>query len=82
MPSAFVMISCDFGSTTEVASELRYIIGVEQVWAVSGMSDIILRINVQSKEHLDRINLHIRRMDKIQSTMTLIVLQSQRQIDG
>jgi DNA-binding Lrp family transcriptional regulator len=77
MPSAFVMISCNFGSTKEVASELHDIDGVEQVLIVTGIYDVIVRINVQNKEDLDRLLLHVRRMDEIQSTMTLVITQSQ-----
>ena len=77
MPSAFVMISCNFGSTKEVASVLHDIDGVEQVLIVTGIYDVIVRINVQNKEDLDRLLLHVRRMDEIQSTMTLVITQSQ-----
>lgn len=77
MSSAFVMISCNFGSTKEVASELHDIDGVEQVLIVTGIYDVIVRINVQNKEDLDRLLLHVRRMDEIQSTMTLVITQSQ-----
>ncbi len=76
MPSAFVMISCNFGSTKEVASELQNIQGVEQVLMVTGMYDVIVRINVQNKDDLDRILLHVRRLDDIQSTMTLVITKS------
>ena len=77
MPSAFVMISCNFGSTKEVASELHDIDGVEQVLIVTGIYDVIVRVNVQNKEDLDRLLLHVRRMHEIQSTMTLVIAQSQ-----
>lgn len=77
MPSAFVMISCNFGSTKEVASELHGIDGVEQVLIVTGIYDVIVRINVQNKDDLDRLLLRVRRMDEIQSTMTLVITQSQ-----
>jgi hypothetical protein len=77
MPSAFVMISCNFGSTKDVTSELHDVDGVEQVLIVSGIYDIIVRITVQNKDDLDRLLLRVRRMDEIQSTLTLIITQSQ-----
>ena len=77
MPSAFVMISCNFGSTKDVTSELYDIDGVEQVLIVSGIYDVIVRITVQNKDDLDRLLLRVRRMDEIQSTLTLIITQSQ-----
>jgi DNA-binding Lrp family transcriptional regulator len=55
IPSAFVMISCNFGSAKDVTSELHDIDGVEQVLIVSGIYDIIVRITVQNKDDLDRL---------------------------
>ena len=52
MPSAFVMISCNFGSAKDVTSQLHDIDGVEQVLIVSGIYDIIVRITVQNKDDL------------------------------
>lgn len=77
MPSAFVMISCNFGSAKDLTLELHDIDGVEQVLIVSGIYDIIVRITVQNKDDLDRLLLRVRRMDEIQSTLTLIITQSQ-----
>lgn len=77
MPSAFVMISCNFGSVKDLTLELHDIDGVEQVLIVSGIYDIIVRITVQNKDDLDRLLLRVRRMDEIQSTLTLIITQSQ-----
>ena len=76
MPSAFVMISCNFGSTKDVTSELYDIDGVEQVLQVTGIYDVIVRITVQNKDDLDRLLLRVRRMDEIQSTLTLIITKS------
>ena len=76
MPSAFVMISCNFGSTKDVTSELHDIDGVEQVLKVTGIYDVIVRITVQNKDDLDRLLLRVRRMDEIQSTLTLIITKS------
>jgi len=56
---------------------LHDIDGVEQVLIVSGIYDIIVRITVQNKDDLDRLLLRVRRMDEIQSTLTLIITQNQ-----
>ena len=76
MPSAFVMISCNFGATKDVTSELHDIDGVEQVLQVSGIYDVIVRITVQNKDDLERLLLRVRRMNEIQSTLTLIITKS------
>ena len=77
MPSAFVLISSDFGSSEVVASELQKIEGIAKVWLVTGVYDIIAKINVQIKEDFDRINTRIRALDEVQTIMTLIVLQGE-----
>ena len=77
MQSAFVMISFNFSSANDVTSQLHDIDGVEQVLIVSGIYDIIVRITVQNKDDLDRLLLRVRRMEEIQSTLTLILTQSQ-----
>jgi DNA-binding Lrp family transcriptional regulator len=77
MPSAFVLISSDFGTSQVVASELQKIEGIEHVWMVTGVYDLIAKINVRIKEDLDRINTHIKALDEVQTTMTLIVLKGE-----
>lgn len=77
MPSAFVLISSEFGSSKVVASELQKIDGIEHVWMVTGVYDIIAKINVQINEDLDRINSYVNALDEVQTTVTLIVLKGE-----
>ena len=72
MLSAFVMTSCDLGSTEEVVSELQKIKAVE-VWRVSGIYDLVAKVSSANKEDLQRTYMRIRAIDKVLSTMTLIV---------
>ena len=72
MVSAFVMTSCDLGSTEEVVSELQKIKAVE-VWRVSGIYDLVAKVSSANKEDLQRTYMRIRAIDKVLSTMTLIV---------
>ncbi len=73
MLSAYVMTSCDLGSTEEVVTELQKIKGVEEVSMVNGIYDIVVKIRSANEEDLERTNMQIRDIDKVLSTMTLIV---------
>jgi len=76
MDSAFVLISCDLGSTGEAVSELQKVRGVEEVSMVSGIYDVVVKISAANEEDLERTNTRIRGIDKVLSTMTLIVSKS------
>jgi hypothetical protein len=79
MPSAYVMITCDFGSAEEeVVKELHRIRGVEEVVLVNGIYDIVAKICGSTEEDLERTNMQIRDIDSILSTITLIVSKTYR----
>jgi DNA-binding Lrp family transcriptional regulator len=76
MPTAFVMISCDLGSSEELVTELQKIKGVEEVAMVNGIYDIVAKISGINMEDLERTNIKMREIDTVLSTMTLIVSRS------
>lgn len=76
MVSAFVMISCDLGSTEEIVSELQKVKGVEEVSMVNGIYDIVVKISAANEEDLEQTNMRMRNIVKVLSTMTLIVSKS------
>ena len=76
MPTAFVMISCDLGSSEELVTELQKIKGVEEVAMVNGIYDIVAKISGINMEDLERTNMKMREIDTVLSTMTLIVSRS------
>ncbi len=73
---AYVMTSCDIGSTEEVVSELQKIKGVQEVSMVNGIYDIVVKTGSRNEKDLERTNMRIREIDKVLSTMTLIVSTS------
>jgi DNA-binding Lrp family transcriptional regulator len=73
MPSAFILINCDFKSISEVIGELRKIPHVIQVHPVEGVYDIITKINASTEEDLRKIVLRIRYFDNVISTLTMII---------
>jgi len=76
MPIAFVLINAEIGSEGEVLSELKKVEGVEEAYSVYGVYDIIAKVGADSMEKLkDIVTWRIRRLNKVRSTLTMIVIE-------
>ncbi|MDH5451458.1 MAG: Lrp/AsnC ligand binding domain-containing protein [Candidatus Bathyarchaeota archaeon] len=74
MPTAFVLINAEIGSEADVLKDLKKVEGVDEAFAVYGVYDIIARAKADTMDKLKEIiTLHIRRVDRVRSTLTLIV---------
>ena len=77
MPIAFVLINAEIGSEGEVLKALREVEGVKEAYSVYGVYDIIAKIEADSMDKLkDVVSWRIRRLDKVRSTLTMIVIES------
>lgn len=77
MPMAFVLINADLGAEEELIKELKSIDTVKEVYTVYGVYDIIVKVEADTMEKVkDTITWKIRRMDKVRSTLTMIVIES------
>ncbi|HIE14995.1 TPA: Lrp/AsnC family transcriptional regulator [Candidatus Bathyarchaeota archaeon] len=77
MPIAFVLINTEIGSEGEVLKSLRNIPGVEEAYSVYGVYDIIAKVKAESMDKLkDIVTWRIRRLEKVRSTLTMIVIES------
>lgn len=77
MATAFVMINTEIGSESEVLEELKAIPEIKETYLVYGVYDIIARIETETMQELkDTMSLKIRRLDKVRSTLTMIVYGS------
>ena len=73
MPSAYVLVVCDLGYEDQTVKDLNTIAGVDAT-RLAGAYDIIAKVNAESTERLSKtIGLDIKKLDRIQSTLTLIV---------
>ena len=73
MPSAYVLVICDLGYEDQTVNDLNTIAGVDAT-RLAGAYDIIAKVNAESTERLSKIiGLDIKELDRIQSTLTLIV---------
>jgi DNA-binding Lrp family transcriptional regulator len=78
MPTAYVLINCDLGSEEEILKELRRLSEVVELSGVYGVYDIIVKIRADSMDKLrETITWHVRRIDKVRSTLTMIVIEGQ-----
>lgn len=79
MPVAFVLINSEIGSEGEVLNELKKVEGVEEAYSVYGVYDIIAKVRADSMEKLkDIITWKIRRLNKVRSTLTMIVIEEMK----
>ena len=75
MAKAFVLISAEMGSETDVMKELKKIDEVKEGYPVYGAYDIIARIEAETMADLkDSISWKIRRISNVRSTLTMIVI--------
>lgn len=73
MPLAYVLVICELGYEDQTISDLNKLTGVDAT-RLDGAYDIIAKVNAENTESLSRIiGLNIKKLDRIQSTMTLIV---------
>jgi DNA-binding Lrp family transcriptional regulator len=77
MHIAFVLIKTDTGSENEVLQSLKKVDHVVEAYAVySGAYEIVAKITAETMDKLKEVmRSHMRRIDKIQSTMTMIVTE-------
>ena len=75
MPLAFLLINADLGSEDEVVGELRKIPNVKEFYNVYGLFDIVAKVEAESVEKLKVVTLKIKRLEKVRSILTMIVVQ-------
>ncbi len=78
MPTAYVLINCDLGSEEEIIKEIKKLPDVVEVSGVYGVYDIIVKLSADSMDKLrETITWKVRRIDKVRSTLTMIVIEGQ-----
>lgn len=74
--NAFVLINCTLGAETKVMEHIQDLEYVDKAYRVYGVYDIIVKVNANDKEDLQRKVLLIRRLDDIKSTLTLLEINT------
>ena len=78
MVTAFVLIGAERGYENDLVRDLKKTPNVDNVYVVYGIYDIVVKVVAETIERLkETITWKIRRLDKIRSTLTLIVITDQ-----
>lgn len=86
MPVAFILLNSDLGSDQEIVTKIREILNVEkglkfEVQGVYGIYDIVVKIEAEDADHLRSVITNkIRKIDKVQSTLTMMVIEEQEKL--
>lgn len=79
-------MNSDLGSDQEIVTKIKEILNVEkglkfEVQGVYGIYDIVVKIESENADHLRSVITNkIRKIDKVQSTLTMMVIDEQEQL--
>ena len=86
VPTAYVLLNSDLGSDEGIVNEVKKILDGEsginyEVQGVYGVYDIVLKISADNSEELRSIITNkIRKINKVQSTLTMMVIEEQENL--
>jgi DNA-binding Lrp family transcriptional regulator len=81
--TAIVVLNCELGSTKEIINEVKKISGVDEVKEVIGVYDIIMKVSANSVDELkETITKQIKKSDKIFSSMTMVMMNKEGDINS
>ena len=86
MPTAYVLLNSDLGSDETIISKIKEILDNEEnikyeVQGVYGVYDIVLKVSSDNSEKLRGVITNkIRKIDKVQSTLTMMVIEEQENL--
>ena len=83
MPTAYVLLNIKPDSELVVIKQIKDIMKIEnqsvkyEIQGVYGVYDIVVKIESESMDDVKNILAKIRRIDKISSTITMLVIEEQ-----
>ena len=86
MPTAYVLLNSDLGSDQAIISKIKEILDKEEnikyeVQGVYGVYDIVLKVSSDNSEKLRGVITNkIRKIGKVQSTLTMMVIEEQENL--
>ena len=85
VPTAYVLLNSDLGSDESIINEVKQILDDEdvkfEVQGVYGVYDIVLKLSSNDAENLRSIITNkIRKISKVQSTLTIMVIEEQENL--
>ena len=85
MPTAYVLLNSDLGTDESIINEIKQILADEsiefEIQGVYGVYDIVLKLSSDDAEKLRAIITNkIRKISKVQSTLTMMVIEEQENL--
>ena len=86
MPTSYVLLNSDLGSDESIISKVKEILDSEEkiqyeIQGVYGVYDIVLKITSDNTDILRSVITNkIRKIDKVQSTLTMMVIEEQEKL--
>ena len=86
VPTAYVLLNSDLGSDETIISKVKGILDNEEkvkyeIQGVYGVYDIVLKLSSDNAENLRSIITNkIRKISKVQSTLTMMVIEEQENL--
>ena len=87
MPTAYVLINSDLGTDESIITKIKEVLSAEKnveftTQGVYGIYDIVLKISSDNTDILRNIITYkIRKINKVQSTLTMMVVEEQEKSD-
>ncbi len=85
VPTAYVLLNSDLGSDEAIINEVKQILVAEdvkfEIQGVYGVYDIVLKLSSNDAEKLRAIITNkVRKISKVQSTLTMMVIEEQENL--
>jgi len=78
MTLAILLINADLSAEDSIICELRKIANVKESYVTYGIYDIVAKVEAESMDKLKEIiTWKIRRLDKVRSTLTMVVVEEE-----
>ena len=75
MHVGFVLLKCDLGAEEYILDEINRVSQIKNAYVTFGAYDVIAEIHAESQEEIEKtVSMHIRRLSRVVSTMTLNVV--------
>jgi DNA-binding Lrp family transcriptional regulator len=76
MPTAYVLINYKIGAKQNILNKLKNVPGIVEVSEVDSVYDMVVKIASDNLDSLkETMTQHIRTIDTVRSTLTLIVVE-------
>ena len=76
MHDGFVLLNCDLGAEEYVLEELKQMPSIKNAYLTFGAYDIIAEVNTKDQTAFEKAVAGIRKLSRVESTMTLSVIES------